>query len=959
MVACPPVGGGKGDSVNTRLRSVLAALVLTGIWATGASADDAIPEPTVPEAWRAMDVGGLLSLSGELAWKGDAAKADRALLAQYAGFRSLNDASVARSVGISSLTAFVASLGQDMSDALRAQWRTRLRAAFAFDQAAVCGLTDDDFAQLADSLRRLGDGDVPSLWASRVEGKYLTDQATIRSASPTTWQYRVRQSKDALAAAAKAEWAAKLRAAFAGSREAVVALDAEAVRDLTGALVLLGDKEPNSPKVTWSSAAETWGAADLDGICSIALTLSGAGADSAAARASLAEHVAEKYMTDPAAVATISLARWLRLVGYLARDMSEPTRRSWATGLRGAYASGPQALSAVDAEGFQVLVALLGKLRDQETPSLTMAWMGASDAWRSLNYSGLKTLAGRLGKLGRDGETARAALGEHLTNLCTQDPARARAMGCGEWSSLSREFPKDAVPAQVRQALAAAVRSVFAGNPAVLANLRAGDFQNLCAALKSLGDTQTASLAAQWMEASDAWKAGDLAWFIRALPVAGDAAVDAKRLLAQQVEAEYLAGPEAIRSVRPATWLLLCRALRDVLAPGVQAEWAGKLRTAFLDESAGELSREDRRALSEALRELGDKASAAQCAREWLAENQEDFAGQPLGDLVALVAIAAQGDRSQVVPLMEKIDALCLAQASAGQLPPGGFSTVARAWASVDDSGKARAWALRAYNVAVGSEQARADADVRTLNAVVGTMHHVGLLDRNSEEYPAFAEVAARLGREGKLADLEYSSGPYAHWGMLLQMPQSRQTLEAALVDDQGAPRLPVAKILAWAYRKADMSEAWRNKIDEKLAAATAPDTKALWMLVRAYMEKQPWLDQALATAESESCRLCVLRELVAAHTAETRHDQALSLIDSLAGQFSAQESVAVLDALRQRVEQDRTEALARRVRRNAARQRKTTQVMRQELLRRLAVAEKKGNREETARLRQLVEQHQ
>jgi len=1165
--------------VNRCVRSVLIVVVAVAAWAGPARADDPIPEPTVPEAWRALDVEGLKSLAGELAAQGDSAQGDRALLGQYVGFRFLNDVSAARSVGIGSFGVFAKHLGKDMPGALLVQWRARSRAAFAPDQTAACGLTDGDFDVLTNALRRLGDEGVPALWAWRVAGKYLTDQATIksvsleqwrayvlnslgglaeperqdwhtkltaafasssealgglsdeefkhltyllsklaetngkclvasrmtgrdlvalqtiraieleewhrrvstywrampdamrtlwvaklreafaatqegvcaledqdfahlvnalrglkdealapiyamrasgrwladaaaiRSATPTTWQYRLKQCKDALTAEAKAEWAgklreafvgdqaflssgsdeefgrlvgalralddqehmpalmvsrmtakdmkdtdavrsvsvrkwrdranrygevmsddtrslwaAKLRAAFAGSREAIVAIDAEAVRDLANALAALGDNEADSLTLTWSAAPEAWQAADIAGICAIASTLARAGADRAAARSSLAEHIAGKYMADPAAVRSAGLERWQRLLNCLVADMSEPTRRSWATGLRGAYASGPEALSAVDAEGFLTLVRLLEKLGDEQTPSLAMAWMGASDAWRLLDGRGLHALAKKLNRLGREGGAARATLGEHLAALCTQDPARARAIGCARWSSLARELRKDAVPAPVRQALAAAIRSVFADNPAVLSELRPDELRALIQTLRELGDPNVGELIPQAMKTSEAWETDDPAWFLRNLPAFGEGVAAARQRLAQQVEAQCLGSEESIRQVRLASWEAIARSATDALTAEQRARWVQALRGAFVD-SGLELTPKESVSLVKTLTYLGDP-NAALYARAWLDRNRDQLAASPPDYGCYMVATAARAGGPAVKALLKEADAVYRQRLQEDQVSVDEAVALGWAWLVARDKAKADDWAMQAHNLSVGSEELRQSAGFREVNRVAHLFYAAWMAHEPGrivpdKGYVGFASAAAELARQGALDD-GMTWQQCRSWGAMLGTAETREILKAALADPAGQPRLAVARIVAWACARNGELDAWREYLDGRIDAASG-DTKARWLLARAEAEAvrsprylairgRPWMSQALAAAASEACRVEALARLVLANADAGRFDLAESLLESVRDQFSAECQALELAPLAIRVDDLRNRAMAERI---------------------------------------------
>ena len=109
----------------------------------------------------------------------------------------------------------------------------------------------------------------------------------------------------------------------------------------------------------------------------------------------------------------------------------------------------------------------------------------------------------------------------------------------------------------------------------------------------------------------------------------------------------------------------------------------------------------------------------------------------------------------------------------------------------------------------------------------------------------------------------------------MLGTTTTRQVLQNEVVDADGNPRLVVIKILAFIYRDAGFKAwtTWQTFLDSKIAASGG-DTKACWMLGKAFTESvsnpsgnpkiflrgKEWMDSALATATSASFRLVVLQ---------------------------------------------------------------------------------------------------
>ncbi|WP_428940594.1 hypothetical protein [Fontivita pretiosa] len=128
---------------------------------------------------------------------------------------------------------------------------------------------------------------------------------------------------------------------------------------------------------------------------------------------------------------------------------------------------------------------------------------------------------------------------------------------------------------------------------------------------------------------------------------------------------------------------------------------------------------------------------------------------------------------------------------------------------------------------------------------------------------------------------------------------QLREYLEQNLVDGEGGVRESVAALLSWRYSTSSAEAvAWERRLDEKLADPTlVGDRKAMWLLARAYaqavgghwdpMSGEPWVQRALAAAESELPRLTAVGMLVRAYVQETDFDRAQALLAGIAQQMS------------------------------------------------------------------------
>jgi hypothetical protein len=141
----------------------------------------------------------------------------------------------------------------------------------------------------------------------------------------------------------------------------------------------------------------------------------------------------------------------------------------------------------------------------------------------------------------------------------------------------------------------------------------------------------------------------------------------------------------------------------------------------------------------------------------------------------------------------------------------------------------------------------------------------------------------------------------------------SREVLKAGLLDEQGLVRLPVAQALTWSHMRSHEGPVWRGYLDEQLASQSlSRDQRASWLLARAFDEAaylgpedfqaiqgRPYMEQALAAAETEPVRLACVTALCVALADSGQHEEARSLLESVSGQFVAAEALAAVGELR------------------------------------------------------------
>ncbi len=200
-----------------------------------------------------------------------------------------------------------------------------------------------------------------------------------------------------------------------------------------------------------------------------------------------------------------------------------------------------------------------------------------------------------------------------------------------------------------------------------------------------------------------------------------------------------------------------------------------------------------------------------------------------------------------------------------------------------------------------------------------------------------------------------------------LNSPETRSIVEAQLVDPQGQPRVELANTLSWAHLRAKQLKQWQSSLEQRIGAAGG-DAKARWLIARAYAESletvryglsplrgKHWLDEALATASSQTCRLEALRQLVEGYGFIGRHDAALALIAGVQDQFATPEGSSAIQTLLSETQQAKVDYIAAAKRQAEQAEAHNRKVHKAELNKRLATARARADKQEIRRYEALL----
>ncbi|KKL89265.1 hypothetical protein LCGC14_1916420, partial [marine sediment metagenome] len=608
------------------------------------------------------------------------------------------------------------------------------------------------------------------------------------------------------------------------------------------------------------------------------------------------------------------------------------------------------------------------ELDKAKAAGLTPILINDTTAWQSWPLDKLLFIATyRLPREVEACKTARAKLIQHVATKYLVNSTTISGLGTVRWARLAGFLSHDMSP-ETRLAWIKALRGAFADSPEAFLTLNAVEIDNLIAALRRLGDKETAELSATLTRKTTEWQSWPPEALVELARAASQAASkEACTRLIDHIAAKYLVSTAGVRLLTCQHWRSLAESLSRSLSVEQRTQWIAKLKAAFAAGPADlkALKFKGLRALGMALARL-EKGAASDVVLAWFKENDDaTLAKVSAGDLTNVALLLSSASDAQKAEVMARFDPRWEADHAAKPLEWRQSAAVSAAWGRMHNLDKAKAWAMRSYQGALGTEEARNAADAATLRGIAGVLEDVGLTGKGTG-YAGYAAAAAKVVREGKLGGLTRYT--YYVMGLPLGTPETRQTVQAELVDSQGHVRLGGAKLLTMAHASIHDVKPWLTFLDARLAASAGGDAKALWLIARGYAESvaageaspmrgKKFYNQALATATSASCKYLALKELIGGYVEIAKHDRAVSVLDSVAGQFAGTEQADKLALLRTEIVQAKAAHAVRRSQRKARLAERAEDTWKRELRRRLASAEARGDGEATRRIRRILGQ--
>ena len=177
------------------------------------------------------------------------------------------------------------------------------------------------------------------------------------------------------------------------------------------------------------------------------------------------------------------------------------------------------------------------------------------------------------------------------------------------------------------------------------------------------------------------------------------------------------------------------------------------------------------------------------------------------------------------------------------------------------------------------------------------------------------ATVLVQLAKVGLVYDRPTTD--HRSLGVAIGTEDVRKLLESELIDDKSRPQMALAGVLGWMYHKANKAKVWNDLIAAKVAAAKDGDTKAMWLMVRAYSASirgdviqpqlgRPWLTSAMGAAKSQDVRLLAVHHFMRGYYQSNQRLIAIKFLQSVKEQFSG-DARKQIDSLQQRLRAELT----------------------------------------------------
>lgn len=752
-----------------------------------------------------------------------------------------------------------------------------------------------------------------------------------------------------------------------------------------------------------------WKSLDIEGLANVARDLEGQKEDAAKSQmVLLASYTAQEYQRlakdHPASKA------WPELARRWGGNWPEEMRKQLSTDMIQNHLSDDKAIAASSFDELNEYASAIFALGQTEPASLLWAkWTVLSEQMPSLSGENIIRLASLIRNAGDARPKASQKIIQRVTEVFLKDNASVLNMSSSGWRSLAGNLVQD-MDSKQRDAWAERIQAAYVKQEINLDSVL--DVENALAVLHPGMDRV---FIVTWMDGKTwtKWPGEHIARLASRLRWDAPEAKQRRGEIISHFESKILGEAKTTQDVSGQDWSVLIDSTRQDLSPEQCDHWAKRIREGFLTKAmvSSELV-----CVESALNTL--KLLAGQYfTYEWTLANEKTWQGWPGKDLSILAvhlagnAPKAEEARRKLVEFVEKkylVDpkaAMAIEDVDWRRFVKANIPYMrlkqASQWAKVlgdmmiarnskkgftpnsmkDSTGVIfeftnpvllsefiQKWGMKAYELSLGTPEAREAIDFYTLS-LIGEGVLRAKWNNKTKDFPEYTEVLISFIEKGKISG-DHHWEQYYYLAAPLSSEKNRLKVRKSLLDEKGQPRMGCVLILSYAYRDYGSFKDWLGYLETIVNDPDIDaDTKAYRLLARGLAESigrrlpsprdgKAWFEHSLAVVESPEARLDITRKII--HSLEYIRDYqtAFILVDQMETKSPTKMKPAV-SKLRREVAERKIRAEVAEKERVQNQKLKMSRAHRGEIEKRLAKAREKGDSEKIHRYEKVLLQMQ
>lgn len=644
--------------------------------------------------------------------------------------------------------------------------------------------------------------------------------------------------------------------------------------------------------------------------------------------------------------------QWVYYAQAIQGSLTDAEKAAWVGRIRAHLPEGGEALKNHSVQDLYTSVQMQLEFGNTEAAGLWLDWWGTEPAWQDQSLVGLSFVASGLAIAGAEAETPLDTIANHVVTTYLQDANVAQEVGGRDWHRMGKAI-RGYIPAQTRiDTRETLTNSALEG----IGERTLGQVYSLNAARSSvLGVEEARAMYADWVVAGNpVTKLSVNLWsyVMKVLATRGPSTIAARQAIAGQILAqlqadatsygELMSGAgrahwreinQAFRGELPepqltatrtavttavTTQLPLGMPMNDALRVEDLMQFLGEEESSFLvtwagtDESWKQYDIKRLRVLARHFGRTGEDGAAHRQAladiivQKYLAEPRKFQEGSVSDWRWTTSELDAELNLDQRAQIASAVETQVMANVASPTLRDA--VDMGQLWQWADDDEKFRSRTLQAYNITVGTAEARQQVTAENLTETSIVLIEAGLVDAETA-YEELAQAVVAAEESGVLDTLQRFQ--LERLGQCLGAPEARRIVYTAAVNGQSPIDPELAHVLTHAYRATGGLDQWLELIEQKVEASEEDgDAQAHWLIAEAIAQAEvprlrrpirgfASLEQALGVAASDATKV-IAAEQLADYFDETRSWEAgVTYLESIEDQFATDAGLAAIDALK------------------------------------------------------------